>query len=234
VILTATEATLQSIPKRYHSRCQRILENGVDLQLFTSAPWPLPPSPSQPLHIVFVGRFQPFKGLPMLFEAIAQVKEKLPIKLTIVGDGPLRNCWENQAKQLQINQLITWCGQLPPAQVVTRLHAAHVLCLPSVRESGGAVLLEAMACARPVLTVKYGGPAEVIDDSVGYAIPPSGGAPAVTAALANCFYDIFEHAEAWRRRGEMGRQRAEQLYGWESKVDQMLMLYQQVIAKSRF
>jgi len=43
----------------------------------------------------------------------------------------------------------------------------HVFCLPSVRESGGAVLLEAMACARPVIAVGFGGPAEIVDDAVG-------------------------------------------------------------------
>ena len=228
-ILTATTATWQSIPARHRVRCRPLIENGVDLDLFTPAPWPAPPSRTQPLHIVFVARFQPFKGLPMLLEAVARLKDRLPVKLTIVGYGPLGEKWENQAKDLQINHLLTWYGPAPPAQIVEQLHAAHVLCLPSVRESGGAVLLEAMACARPVLTIKYGGPAEVVDDSVGYAIPPDGGTPAVIAALVDNLIDIAVHPEVWRRRGEAGRQCAERLYGWESKVDQILTLYQELL-----
>ncbi len=228
-ILTATTPTLESIPARYRSRCRYLLENGVDLDLFTPAPWPTPPSHTQPLHIVFVGRFQPFKGLPMLLEAIARLTDRLPVKLTVVGDGPLREKWENQAKRLHINHLITWYGSAPPVQVVAQMQAAHVLCLPSVRESGGAVLLEAMACARPVLTIKYGGPAEVVDESVGYAIEPEGGSPAVIAALVESLHDIALRPDVWRRRGEVGRQRAEQLYGWEAKIEQALALYQELL-----
>jgi len=226
VMLTATQATVKSIPTDHRSRCQHMLENGVDLDLFTPAPWPAPPSRTLPLHMIFVGRFQPFKGLPMLLEAMALLKDQWPMKLTVIGDGPIRENWQEQAKRLHINHLITWYGEVPQAQLVKQLHAAHVLCLPSVRESGGAVLLEAMACARPVLAIQYGGPAEVIDDEIGYAIPPEGGTTAVTAKLVNCLYDIFEHPDVWRRRGEVGRQRAESLYDWNKKINQALALYQ--------
>ena len=229
VILTATQATWQSIPAHYHPHCRFILENGVDLELFTYAPWPASPSNTQPLHIVFVGRFQWFKGLPMLLEAIAHLKDRLPVRLTVVGDGPLKEQWQNQAENLDINHLITWYGTATPKQVVAQMQAAHVLCLPSVRESGGAVLLEAMACARPVLTIKYGGPAEVVDESVGYAIPPEGGTATVIAALVDSLHDIALRPEVWRRRGEMGRQRAERFYGWEAKIDQVLALYQELL-----
>ena len=75
IILTATQATLQSISPRYHSRCRPLLENGVDLNLFSPAPWPSPPSLIQPLRIVFVGRLVPFKGVPLLLEALAQLKD---------------------------------------------------------------------------------------------------------------------------------------------------------------
>jgi len=230
-ILTATKATRQSIPARYHSRCRFLLENGVDLDLFTPVPWPPPPSSIQPLMILFIGRFQPFKGLPMLLEAIARLKDQLPMKLTVIGDGPLKTKWENQAKHLHINSLINWYGSGSHAQIVEQLHAAHVLCLPSIRESGGAVLLEAMACARPVLTIKYGGPAEIVDENVGYAIPTKGGTTAVTTALADCLSDIFEHPDVWRQRGIVGRQRTERLYSWESKINQILTLYQELLQK---
>jgi len=226
LIFTATQATLQSIPVHHRSRCRFLLENGVDLDLFTPTPWPAPPSDTQPLQIVFVGRLQPFKGLPMLLEAIARLKKQLPIKLMVVGYGPLREKWENQANNLEINHLITWYGAASPPQVVTQIQASHVLCLPSVRESGGGVLLEAMACARPVLALKYGGPAEVVDENIGYAIPLEGGPPAVTTALVNCLADIFEHPDVWRQRGLVGRQRAESIYGWETKINQALKFYQ--------
>ena len=228
-ILTATTATVQSIPARYHSRCRHLLENGVDLKLFTPTPWSALPSNTQTLQIIFVGRFQPFKGIPMLLEAIALLKNKFPIHLTIVSEGPLREQWENQAKHLQINELITWYGQALSAEVAEQIQKAHVLCLPSVRESGGGVLLEAMACARPVIALKYGGPAEIIDDKIGCAIPIEGGPTAVIASLVDCISGIFKEPEVWQQKGIVARQRTEQLYGWETKIENALALYQELL-----
>ncbi len=230
-ILTATKATLEIVPERHHSHCRYLIENGVDLDIFTPAPWPAPPSSNNPLHILFVARFQPFKGLPMLLEAIARLQQ--PIKLTVIGDGVLRDKWHDIAKKLNINQLINWMGPKLSTEIVKQLHTSHVLCLPSVRESGGAVLLEAMACARPVLTIKYGGPAEVVDDEVGYVIPPDGGAPAIIDSLVDSLQDIILHPEIWQKRGEVGRQRAVEMYGWEAKIEQVLDLYQEILDKER-
>ena len=229
VILTATQATLQSISPRYRSRCRHLLENGVDLNLFTSAPWPPPPSLSQPLRIVFIGRLVPFKGVPLLLEAIASLKDKLPLLLTIIGEGPLKEKWQTQTEQLHLNEIVTWYGIASRSQIVAQIQAAHVLCLPSVRESGGAVLLEAMACARPVIAIAFGGPAEIVDDTVGHAIPPHGGAPAVIRTLTKTLADIFEHPQVWQQRGEVGRRRAEQRYSWESKIEQALVLYEELL-----
>lgn len=230
VILTATQATFSSIPKKFHSRCQHFLENGVDLELFTPAPWPAPPSSSQPLQIVFVGRLVAFKGMPMLLEAIARLKNYRPLQLNIVGRGPREREWKELATRLDLDQIVTWHGAADHAQVVRQLHQAHVLCLPSVRESGGSVLLEAMACARPVLAVDYGGPGEIIDERVGRVVPSQGTAT-VIKGLMDGLNDIFEHPEVWKKRGEMARQRAETLYSWEAKIDQALVIYRNLLAE---
>ncbi|MCK5876400.1 MAG: glycosyltransferase, partial [Candidatus Marithrix sp.] len=124
-ILTATQATLNLVPTPHHSHCRYLIENGVDLDIFTPAPWPAPPSADNPLHILFVGRFQPFKGLPMLLEAIARLKNKQPIKLTVIGDGVLWEKWHNIAKKLDINHLINWVGPKMPTEIVEQLHIAH-------------------------------------------------------------------------------------------------------------
>jgi glycosyltransferase involved in cell wall biosynthesis len=224
-ILTATQATRETIPARYRSRCLFYLENGVDLNVFTPAPWP--PSP-QPLHIIYVGRLVEVKGVPMLLEAVAALKEKIPVKLTIIGSGYEEKAWKTQAKRLLLDDIIVWYGYTTASEVAEQLHTAHVLCLPSVRESGGAVLLEAMACARPVIAIAWGGPAELVDDNVGCAIPPKG-VKAVTAALIDSLHDIALHPEAWQKRGEVGRQRVESLYSWDMKVEKAITLYQDLL-----
>lgn len=223
LILTATAATRAQIPAKYQDKCVAMLENGVDLNLFKAEPWPPAPAIGVPLRIVFVGRLLPVKGVAMLLEAVA----KLPcsFRLTIVGSGAEEAALRQQAEALGLGETVEFTGALPLAEVAVRMAQAHVFCLPSVRESGGGVLLEAMAAARPVVALAYGGPAEIVDDEVGRLLPSSGRGP-VVAALAQTFTDIAKDPEAWRRRGLAGRARVEREFAWDAKIDTAISLYQ--------
>jgi glycosyltransferase involved in cell wall biosynthesis len=224
MILTATRATVESIAPQYRSRCVAMLENGVDLTRFRAAPWPPAPGPDHPLRALFVGRLVPFKALTLLLDAIAAVADGIDLRLTVVGEGPMREEWQKYARRLGIADRVEFCGALGLDEVAARTRAAHVFCLPSVRESGGAVLLEAMASARPVIAVNFGGPAQIVDHKVGW-LAPADGPQAVTAAFAQALRDIVANPGQWRRKGEEGRRRAERCYGWDAKVDQALRLY---------
>lgn len=225
-ILVATQATLASVPERDRARCRPMIENGVDLERFLPSPWPAPPSSSQPLRVVFVGRMIASKGVPMLLDALDRVRRRVPVTATFIGDGPLRAAWEEQAARIGLVEagVATFAGAQPLDAVARAMREAHVFCLPSVRESGGAVLLEAMACCRPVIAVAHGGPAEIVDDGVGVLIPADGPGP-VTEGLIDALLDVAEHPEPWRRRGLEGRHRVERLYSWASKVEAGLRLY---------
>jgi glycosyltransferase involved in cell wall biosynthesis len=115
-------------------------------------------------------------------------------------------------------------GALPAAAVAEQMQACHVLCLPSVRESGGAVLLEAMASARPVIALDFGGPAEIVDDEVGALVAMHDPAQ-VTHDLAARLADLVARPEAWRQRGLAGRRRVEARYGWPAKIGAATALY---------
>jgi len=209
-----------------------MLENGVDLNLFSPAPWPAGPSKTRALKLLFVGRLLPFKGIPLLLKAITRVRHQFPVQLTIVGEGPAETSWQEETSALGLTDVVTFRGSLSSVQVAAQMREAHVFCLPSVRESGGAVLLEAMAAARPVIAIAYGGPAEVVDDDVGRAIPPDG-PKAVIEVLAQTLGDVVANPEAWQRRGQEGRRRAEQNYGWDAKIEAVLRLYQQLYTERR-
>jgi glycosyltransferase involved in cell wall biosynthesis len=84
-----------------------------------------------------------------------------------------------------------------------------------------------MACARPVIAVGFGGPAEIVDDEVGRLLPATG-PEAVIAGLVSALEDLVSHPDAWRRRGEAGRARVEARYSWDAKIDRAVALYRQV------
>lgn len=167
----------------------------------------------------------------MLLEAVARVKDELPVVLTLVGEGPLEAELRTEVQARGLNEQVRFStGALPQPEVAARMHEAHLFCLPSVRESGGAVLLEAMACARPVTAVAFGGPAEVVDDGVGHALPDTG-REAVVSGLVEVFRDVAAHPDAWRARGQEGLRRARERYGWDAKVDEAVVLYRRLLAQ---
>jgi glycosyltransferase involved in cell wall biosynthesis len=230
LILSATKATDSALPA--HARSRRMLENGVDLDVF----YPSldrgarqPPNAENPLRILFTGRLIPVKGISMLLEAVRRVRGEIPCSLTIVGDGPIRADLEREAKEKDLAANVRFLGSLPLDQVAGHMREAHVFCLPSVRESGGAVLLESLACGVPILALNYGGPGEIVDSEVGRALA-SDGPEALIADMVAAFRDVWSNPEEWRRRGEEGRRRAEAQYGWEAKIGQALEIYREAIS----
>jgi glycosyltransferase involved in cell wall biosynthesis len=231
-ILSATAATRQSLPAASRSRCVAMIENGVDLRQFAPRDWAFTPGVDGPLRILFVGRLVPFKGIPMLLEAVHRFSRESPVEVRIVGDGPMQSEWERQSAAMGLSGCVEFCGPAPLSAVPVNMAWTHIFCLPSVRESGGAVLLEAMAAGRAVVAIGYGGPAELVDDSVGKAIPPDG-KEAVISALVAIFRDVVRRPEHWRLCGQEGRRRAEASFGWEAKIDRALHLYGQVRGREK-
>jgi glycosyltransferase involved in cell wall biosynthesis len=217
-ILTATNTTLEAVAPGDRKRCRMMLENGVNLEHFSASPWPPEPSQQQALRVLFVGRLIPLKGLDMLLEAVAAMHyQGMNVKLEVIGTGPMELEWKNLSLQLGIQDCVVFSGSQPSYEVALRMAASHVLCLPSVRESGGAVLLEAMSCARPVIALAYGGPTEIVNDEVG-ALLAMASPKQVIAGLSICLTDIIAFPAAWRQRGIAARRLTERKYSWPAKI----------------
>jgi glycosyltransferase involved in cell wall biosynthesis len=228
-LLTASQATLNGVARRYHPRCRPMLENGVDLTRFPAAPWPAAPTENIPLRVLFTGRLVPIKGLDMLLTAMSRLKaEGFFAELDVVGDGPMRAEWTQLAERLGLAQHVRFHGALPSDAVAAQMRACHVFCLPSVRESGGAVLLEAMATARPVIGLDFGGPGEIIDAEIGAKLPMHNPEQVITD-LVFTLKDVCTRPEAWRQSGLLGRQRVETRYSWPAKIAAAEALYQEIL-----
>ncbi len=229
-LLVATRATTAAVPAAYRARCVPMLENAVDPARFEPGP-PLPaPGADEPLTIAFVGRLVPVKALDLLLHALARLRDAgVRCRLTVVGDGPMRAKWEALTRRLGLTEQVRFTGNLPHQGVADAMRACHVFCLPSVRESGGAVLLEAMACERPVVAMDFGGPAEIVDDEVGRCVPFHDPASAIDG-LADALLDCVRQPDAWRRRGVVARRRVLDRYTWDAKIDAAAQLYDTLAA----
>jgi glycosyltransferase involved in cell wall biosynthesis len=224
-LLVATRATAASVPARYRERCVSMLENAVDPAVFHPVPALPAPSRGTPLSVTYAGRLVPVKALDLLLQAVRRLQlQGIDARLDVVGDGPMRDAWQDSCRQLGIAGQVRFLGQLSQAGVARAIQDCHVFCLPSVRESGGAVLLEAMACARPVIAMDFGGPAEIVDRDVGSLVAfrdPESAVAGLTEALADC----ARNPDDWARRGRNARMRVLRQHTWEAKIDQAEQVY---------
>jgi glycosyltransferase involved in cell wall biosynthesis len=228
VVLVATRATRESLTDAERAVARSMTEIAVDPERYAATEWPAAPSRDNPLRVVFVGRLIPAKALSLLIEAVKQLQTSgFPVELTVIGDGPMSRPWKKQAHEL--GTAVRFLGAQGAAEVVKQIQLSHLLCLPSVRESGGAVLLEAMSCARPVVGIAQGGPAEIISPEVGQLVAPES-SRAVVEGLVQCLKDVFANPDEWRERGRRGREVAIARHSWDAHVIEMLEIYNEVAA----
>lgn len=222
-ILLATRTTQTVIPDAYHDRCEIFCENGVDVAQFDDTP-----IPSTVFRINYLGRLIPCKGVDMLLQALARMQFSGSWRLDVVGDGPERERLESLAEELELSERVVFHGNVHNTRVAGFLQNCDVSCLPSVRESGGSGVLEALAAGRPVIAVAHGGPAETLDSEVGILVPPDG-TEAVIQGFADALDRLASDPGLRRRLGSAGRERIERLYAWPRRAERMLGMYGELL-----
>ena len=178
-ILSGSTYTMNLIKSLFDINNQKIelfYENGIDDSFITKEKKPskIDKKNNTKINLLFVGRLVPYKGADILIEAIGQLEQQIldKIKLTIVGDGPERNVLNNQVNKLCLNEKVNFTGWVEQQATVNYYRDSDVFCFPSVREFGGAVVLEAMANGLPCIVINNGGIAEYITEETGFKIDP--------------------------------------------------------------
>lgn len=157
--------------------------------------------------LVYAGRFSGEKNIPLLHETLAKLGRDY--HLLLVGGGESRRVGSN---------ITYWPYRRDSAQLASVLASADALIHGGTAETFGLVILEAMACGRPVIGIKAGASCELIDDEVGIAAER----PDATL-LARCVRDLYERdLEAL---GAAARARVMARYSWDKALRQQLAVY---------
>jgi glycosyltransferase involved in cell wall biosynthesis len=141
--------------------------------------------PSRDPHFVFCGRLSVEKGVLLLVRAFGRLHSRMPlVRLTIVGDGPLRDEIETAVRARHLQDAVTFTGWLSPDGVDRQLESAWALVAPSLwAEPLGMVGPEAVVRSVPVIASNKGGFAETIEDEVSGLLVPNGDEIALHRAL---------------------------------------------------
>lgn len=215
-----TDELLRWAPER--RVCQ--IDNGISLDRFPrqeadeSLRAQLCGRPQAPL-LGFVGRLAPEKALPDLLQALTDPRLQ-EVQVALAGDGPERASLEAQIAQSRLTERVRLLGHRTDTADIYR--AVDALVLPSHMEAFPMVLLEAMACAKPVIATRVGDVERIVSEGQdGYIVPP-----AKPEALADAIAALIGQEERGSAMGRSGSAKVRERFSSRTMAQRYLTLYE--------
>jgi glycosyltransferase involved in cell wall biosynthesis len=177
--------------------------------------------------ILTVARLHPNKGLPNLIKAMKYVIKKVPsAKLVILGKGSLYLPLKKLAHYLGIEHSVRFhTDPIPNNKMITVYSSCDIFVLPSLREPFGRALVEALACGKPAIATKIGGPKDlIIDEKTGFLVQPGD-----IKQLATRMITLLTDHDLAEKMGSNARRRIEKEYDWEVIANAYEEVYSQIL-----
>ncbi len=210
--------------ERWFGGDYEVIPNGVDLGAAPAGP----KAPNGALKILFIGREEERKGLPVLLSAFAGLRRHIPTRLDIVGAGP-EGVEPLLADVEGGMEYVTAHGHVSEEELWRRLHEADVLCAPSLGgESFGMVLTEAFAAGTPVVASDIAGYREVVSHGRDGLLVPHGRPLELAEALRALWLDPARR----QSMGNAARVRAQD-FAWPRVAERVTSVYERAITAPR-
>jgi len=178
--------------------------------------------------LLWAGRMQPRKALPLALEGLARADD-VPMRLLIAGDGEMRKVWEYYAKRLRLEHKVEFLGKVPWDEMPGVYQRADALLFTSLRDSFGMQLLEAMGQGLPILALDHQGAGTFVPAAAGIKIPVT--TPRETVAgIAEGILRLARNPDERHRMSEAGRAFA-RAQTWERRAEWISKLYEEVTSE---
>ncbi len=199
-----------------------IVHCGVDPARYPDDPERAAPSDVD-FRVCFVGRLDHVKGVSLLIDAVAELKEAgLRVGADLVGDGPDRTRLERSVAQSGLSEQITFHGALSQQEVAEILTQVQAFVLPSFAEGVPVVLMEAQAASLPVIASQVGGITELVSHrETGLVI-----APGHMDQLVEAIRELAHDPQLRHRLGRAGRARVEGDFTSVTEAARLLYLFE--------
>jgi len=179
-------------------------------------------------RFISIGRLIHWKGFDMAIEALMHLKKKnYNFEYYIVGEGPFRKYLEKKVKLLKINEKIKFIGHLNHDNIFKLLNKCDVLIHPSLHDSGGLVIVEAMGAGKPVICLDIGGPGYLVDKSSGIKIEVKN-RDQVVSDLVKAMCMLIENKLLLKKMGQSAKNKVEKELIWEHKTQIINEIYFEV------
>jgi len=215
-------------PKEYHKKTKVYCEATIDSRKYNY----VPERSNNIIELLYVGRFIPLKAVSLLIRALKILKDENSIieyRLTLIGGGGeyYKYC-VNLAKELGISSNLKFMGRIKRSEIIEYYQKCDIFCFPSLKETSGNVVLEAMSCGIPVIVADRGGPAEIVDSGCGIKIPVTNEDEFIVR-LKDAIVLLAQDKELRHFYAANARKRIEQLYDNNNIGEQITEIYKDAL-----
>lgn len=195
-IIVGSELARHQLPQACQEKSWSLPYAGVEHQKFLPAARP----PARKTRLLFVGRLVPYKGVELLLRALALVARKSPMQLDLIGAGDV--AFEHYCRQLTddlgLARQVNFIGHMARAELPSWYRQADIFCFPTLCDTYGLALLEAMSSGCAVITSQTGGAGEIVVSGTG-----------ITIALTDPERYVHDYAAALIELAASGERRAQ-------------------------
>jgi glycosyltransferase involved in cell wall biosynthesis len=174
-------------------------------------------NPNSKLELIFVGGLVPRKACDLALRAAAPILQSDLARFVVVGDGPERNRLEQLVRDLGVEKAVVFCGWLGHTEVLQRLRSADVMVFPSVRDFGGGVVFEALACGAVPVVADFGGPGDMVYPGIGYKVSLTNEDDMVTQ-MERVLKELADDRVLVERMRRQGMSYAKERLTWDAKA----------------
>jgi glycosyltransferase involved in cell wall biosynthesis len=225
-VITVSESSRTEIAEHLRVPSHRVdvIPIGTDVDRFS----PDPAVPRVPGRVVTTASADvPLKGLAPLIEAVAKVRTERPVELVVVGSAKPGGLVLDLVERYGLGGAVRFTGRVSDEDLVHHLRSAELAVVPSLFEGFSLPLVEAMACATPVVATTGGALPEVAgpDGHAALLVPPGD-----SGALAGAIARALDDGQLRQRLGAAGRERAVGRFTWSAAARGTVEVYRRAIA----
>lgn len=229
-IMCANIDTYDLLESRYKDKMALHLETGIHLDEGKSN-LAQNKSTTSIFQCIVVGSVEARKGWQLALNAVKILMDRdqdKEINLIFVGDGPNLTAAKQETMDLGIEERVQWMGKKQHDETKDLIASSDVLLFPSVRDTSGNVVLEAMSCSKPIICINHQGVAEMTSDDNAIRIEPCS-INDTSEKIADAIYTLSQDLTRCRKMGEKSRARIEELFSWSSKGEFLLSHYRSLV-----
>lgn len=180
------------------------------------------------IHILVSGRLIYRKGIELLLDSVNHIETSRPYIVDIYGEGDQKQFLKNKVRAYKLENRVFFHGNIPFAEMQEQYKKADVYCLPSLRETTGTAVFEAMANKLPIIALNQNGVKDIVQNDCGILVNVCS-KEQVIVDLATALRKLIENDSMRQAMGEKAFWKIKKHYTWSKRVCAMNEIYRELV-----